>query len=182
MRLRLGKGKEEVLDIPFLLATQIDSYQQFLQAHLSSEQRQETGLHGAFKCVFPIISYSGHAQIEYVNYSLGEPLFDVQECQLRGATYAAPLRVKMRLVVYDKEKSLENPVIRDIKEQEVFMGEIPLMTDIGTFVINGTEGWWFPNYIVLLVFFLSMIKVKPILQEIVVFCSCYSLSWFLVRF
>ncbi len=139
VRLRLGKGKEEVLDIPFLLATQIDSYQQFLQAHLSSEQRQETGLHGAFKSVFPIISYSGHAQIEYVSYSLGEPLFDVQECRLRGATYAAPLRVKMRLVVYDKEKSLENPVIRDIKEQEVFMGEIPLMTHMGSFVINGTE-------------------------------------------
>ena len=139
IRLRLGKGKEEVLDIPYLLAMQVDSYEQFLQADVPADKRQELGLHAAFKSVFPITSYSGHAQIEYVGYSLGEPLFDVQECRLRGATFAAPLRVKMRLVVFDKEKSLENPVIKDIKEQEVFMGEIPLMTKTGSFIVNGTE-------------------------------------------
>ncbi|MBS0350487.1 MAG: DNA-directed RNA polymerase subunit beta [Proteobacteria bacterium] len=139
IRLRLGKGKGEVLDIPYLLATQVGSYEQFLQLGISTDQRKELGLHAAFKSVFPIKSYSGHAQIEYVDYNLGEPLFDVQECRLRGATYAAPLRVKMRLVVFDKEKSLDNPVIKDIKEQEVFMGEIPLMTNTGSFIINGTE-------------------------------------------
>lgn len=139
IRLRLGKGKKEVLDIPYLLSMQIDSYHQFLQADVPLEKRADIGLHSAFKSVFPITSYSGHAQIEYVSYSLGEPMFDVKECHLRGTTYAAPLRVKMRLVVFDKEKSLENPVIKDIKEQEVFMGEIPLMTRMGSFVINGTE-------------------------------------------
>jgi DNA-directed RNA polymerase subunit beta len=139
IRLRLGKGKEEVLDVPYLLAMQVDSYEQFLQADVPFDNRQEVGLHAAFKSVFPITSYSGHAQIEYVGYSLGEPMFDVQECRLRGATFAAPLRVKMRLVVFDKEKSLDNPVIKDIKEQEVFMGEIPLMTKTGSFIVNGTE-------------------------------------------
>ena len=139
IRLRLGKSKEEVLDIPYLLAMQVDSYEQFLQSDVHFDQRQDIGLHAAFKSVFPITSYSGHAQIEYVGYNLGEPLFNVQECRLRGATFAAPLRVKMRLVVFDKEKSLENPVIKDIKEQEVFMGEIPLMTKTGSFIINGTE-------------------------------------------
>jgi len=139
IRLRLGKGKEEVLDIPYLLAMQVDSYEQFLQADVTSAQRLEIGLHSAFKSVFPITSYSGHAQIEYVGYTLGEPLFDVQECRLRGSTFAAPLRVKMRLVIFDKEKSAEKPVIKDIKEQEVFMGEVPLMTKTGSFIINGTE-------------------------------------------
>jgi DNA-directed RNA polymerase subunit beta len=139
IRLRLGKGKGEVLSIPYLLAMQVDSYEQFLQAETPPSKRQDIGLHAAFKSVFPIKSYSGHAQIEYVDYTLGESMFDVQESRLRGGTLAAPLRVKMRLVIYDKEKSLENPVIKDIKEQEVFMGEIPLMTKTGSFIINGTE-------------------------------------------
>ncbi len=139
VRLRLGKGKEEILDIPYLLAMQVNSYEQFLQADIAPDKRKDVGLHSAFKSVFPISSYSGHAQIEYVNYTIGEPMFEEQECLLRGATFAAPIQVLMRLVIFDKEKSLENPVIKDVKEQEVYMGEIPLMTNKGSFIINGTE-------------------------------------------
>jgi DNA-directed RNA polymerase subunit beta len=126
-----------VMDEPFLLAIQLDSYRKFTQGDTASENRNEIGLHAAFKSVFPIISYSGNAALEYVDYKLGVPTFDVKECQSRGVTYAAPLRVKVRLIVYDKESSTKS--IKDIKEQEVYMGEIPLMTDNGTFVVNGTE-------------------------------------------
>jgi DNA-directed RNA polymerase subunit beta len=126
-----------VLEVPYLLAIQMDSYRQFLQVDAESEQRFDQGLHAAFKSVFPITSYSGNAALEYVSYRLGTPTFDVRECQQRGMTYAAPLRVKVRLVIYDKESG--PGVVKDIKEQEVYMGEMPLMTDNGTFVINGTE-------------------------------------------
>ncbi|MCB1615779.1 MAG: DNA-directed RNA polymerase subunit beta, partial [Pseudomonadales bacterium] len=127
----------DVMDVPFMLAIQMDSYANFTQANVPLENRSETGLHAAFKSVFPIVSYSGSAALEYVDYILGEPVFDVAECQLRGVTYACPLRVKVRLVIYDKESSVK--AIKNIREQEVYMGEIPLMTDTGTFVINGTE-------------------------------------------
>ena len=126
-----------IMEEPFLLAIQLDSYRKFTQEGTAAENRKEYGLHAAFKSVFPIISYSGNAALEYVDYKLGEPVFDVKECQSRGVTYAAPLRVKVRLIVYDKESAAKT--IKDIKEQEVYMGEIPLMTDNGTFVINGTE-------------------------------------------
>ena len=102
-----------------------------------SDERGDYGLHAAFKSVFPIVSYSGNAALEYVDYNLGTPVFDVNECQLRGVTYSCSLRVKVRLIIYDKESS--NKTIKDIKEQEVYMGEIPLMTENGTFVVNGTE-------------------------------------------
>ena len=125
------------MEEPFLLAIQLDSYRKFTQEGVEPANRNEVGLHAAFKSVFPIISYSGNAALEYVDYKLGEPVFDVKECQSRGITYAAPLRVKVRLIVYDKESSTKT--IKDIKEQEVYMGEIPLMTDNGTFVVNGTE-------------------------------------------
>ena len=125
------------IEEPFLLAIQLDSYRKFTQEFISSEDRQEVGLHAAFKSVFPIISYSGNAALEYVDYKMGEPEFDVKECVSKGTTYAAPLRVKVRLIIYDKESSTKT--IKDIKEQEVYMGEIPLMTDNGTFVINGVE-------------------------------------------
>tara|TARA_B100000767_G_scaffold272294_1_gene299635 strand:- start:4109 stop:8206 length:4098 start_codon:yes stop_codon:yes gene_type:complete len=125
------------MEEPFLLAIQLDSYRKFTQEGVDAADRNEAGLHAAFKSVFPIISYSGNAALEYVDYKLGEPVFDVKECQSRGITYAAPLRVKVRLIVYDKESSTKT--IKDIKEQEVYMGEIPLMTDNGTFVVNGTE-------------------------------------------
>ncbi|MGD8909633.1 MAG: DNA-directed RNA polymerase subunit beta, partial [Chromatiales bacterium] len=139
-RIRKDFGKRpSILEVPFLLATQIDSYRDFLQDGIRPEQRQEVGLHAAFKSVMPITSYSGNAVLEYVNYKLGEPVFDVRECQLRGTTYAAPLRVLVRLVIYDKEAPAGSKVVKDIREQEVYMGELPLMTDTGTFVINGTE-------------------------------------------
>jgi len=126
-----------VMDVPYLLAIQIDSYKKFTQEGVAAEDRGDYGLNAAFKSVFPIVSYSGNAALEYVDYKLGTPAFDVGECQLRGVTYSCPLRVKVRLIIYDKESA--NKTIKDIKEQEVYMGEIPLMTDNGTFVINGTE-------------------------------------------
>ncbi len=137
-RIRKYFGKRaEVLEIPYLLATQIESYRGFLQQDVPAEKLKDQGLHAAFKSVFPIVSYSGNAALEYVGYRLGTPVFDVKECQLRGVTYSAPLRVKVRLIIYDKE--VKTPTVKDIREQEVYMGEIPLMTDNGTFVINGTE-------------------------------------------
>jgi len=126
-----------VMDVPYLLAIQLDSYRQFLQEDLTGDARTETGLHAAFQSVFPIESYSGNAALEYVSYRLGAPVFDVKECVQRGITFAAPLRVKARLIIYDKDSP--NKAIKDIKEQEVYMGEMPLMTKNGTFVINGTE-------------------------------------------
>ena len=139
-RIRKDFGKRpSILDVPFLLATQIDSYREFLQEDAPAARRLDAGLHAAFKSVFPIESYSGFAVLEYVSYRLGEPAFDVRECQLRGATYAAPLRVLLRLVIYDKEAPAGTKLVKDIKEQEVYMGELPLMTDNGTFIVNGTE-------------------------------------------
>ena len=126
-----------VMDIPYLLAIQLDSYKKFTQQGVPVDQRGDHGLHAAFQSVFPIASYSGNAALEYVDYKLGVPAFDVAECQLRGVTYACALRVKVRLIIYDKDSS--SKAIKDIKEQDVYMGEIPLMTENGTFVINGTE-------------------------------------------
>ncbi|OQW93606.1 MAG: DNA-directed RNA polymerase subunit beta [Beggiatoa sp. IS2] len=125
------------MPIPHLLAIQVESYRTFLQEDVIPDQRNNIGLHAAFQSIFPITSYAGHASLEYVNYRLGKPIFDVKECQQRGLTYATSLRVKTRLVLFDKDN--KNRTIKDIKEQEVYMGEIPLMTDTGTFVINGTE-------------------------------------------
>jgi len=168
-RIRKSFGKRQgILDVPPLLAIQTDSYAQFLQldesralhaelsAHaggavaggrlLSEEQERaiidrhlrRAGLHAAFQSVFPIKSYSGHATLEYVYYYLGEPVFDVKECQVRGLTYAAPIRVRLRLRVMDKESPGASRVKRAI-EQEVYLGELPLMTENGTFIVNGTE-------------------------------------------
>jgi DNA-directed RNA polymerase subunit beta len=139
-RIRKNFGKQPgILEVPYLLAIQLDSYRQFLQADTAEDRREEIGLHAAFRSVFPITSYSGHASLEYVSYRLGEPVFDVKECQLRGLTYAAPLRVKVRLVVLDKEAAGAKKPVKDVREQEVYLGELPLMTENGTFVINGTE-------------------------------------------
>ncbi|MCB1869549.1 MAG: DNA-directed RNA polymerase subunit beta, partial [Gammaproteobacteria bacterium] len=139
-RIRKDFGKRPIiLQVPYLLATQIDSYRNFLQDGKKADAREERGLHAAFMSVFPIVSYSGNAMLEYVSYRLGAPIFDVRECQLRGTTFAAPLRVLVRLVIYDKEAPAGSKVVKDIREQEVYMGELPLMTDNGTFVINGTE-------------------------------------------
>jgi len=125
------------MELPPLLAIQLDSYRKFTQLGVPASERLEAGLHAAFKSVFPIVSFSGNAALEYVDYTLGKPLFDEEDCKLRSVTFAVPLRVRVRLVIYDKESS--NKAIKDIKEQEVYMGEIPLMTDHGTFIINGTE-------------------------------------------
>jgi len=137
-RIRKNFGKlPRVMDIPYLLAIQVESYNEFLQEEIPVEDKILKGLHAAFKSVLPIVSYSGSAGLEYVSYRLGKPAFNVKECQLRSVTYSVPLRVKVRLIIYDKDSS--NKAIKDIKEQEVYMGEIPLMTDNGTFVINGIE-------------------------------------------
>ena len=138
-RIRKGFGKQQaVMEVPYLLATQIESFRKFLQSGVTPDDRENVGLHAAFKSVFPIVSHSGFALLEYVSYRLGKPVFDVKECQVRGLTYASSLRVKCRLVIYDKDSGAQKKV-KDIKEQEVYMGELPLMTDNGTFVINGTE-------------------------------------------
>ena len=137
-RIRKSFGKlPDVMDLPYLLAIQLDSYKNFTQAGVALEDRKHTGLHAALKSIFPIVGYSGHAALEYVDYVLGKPAFDVEECKLRGVTFSVPLRVRVRLVIYDKEST--NKAIKDIREQEVYLGEIPLMTENGTFIINGTE-------------------------------------------
>src|SRR5690349_2560533 len=139
-RIRKDFGKlPSILNVPYLLSIQIDSYQKFLQQEAPGTERTDMGLHAAFRSVFPIVSYSGNAALEYVSYRLGEPVFDVKECQLRGLTYAAPLRVLVRLMIYDKEAPGPKKKVKDIREQEVYLGEMPLMTEHGTFVINGTE-------------------------------------------
>ncbi|TNW00916.1 DNA-directed RNA polymerase subunit beta, partial [Xylella fastidiosa] len=137
-RIRKDFGKHRsILKVPFLLAIQVDSYRAFLQGDVESSQRKDIGLHGALKSVFPIVSYSGNAALEYVGYKLGEPMFDERECRQRGMSYGAPLRVTVRLVIYDRESSTK--AVKYIKEQEVYLGEIPLMTENGTFIVNGTE-------------------------------------------
>ena len=137
-RIRKNFGKRRsILEVPFLLAIQVDSYREFLQANAEPNQREDRGLHAALKSVFPIVSYNGYAALEYVGYKLGDPVFDERECRQRGMSYGAPLRVTVRLVIYDKESS--SKTVKYVKEQEVYMGEIPLMTDNGTFIVNGTE-------------------------------------------
>jgi len=137
-RIRKSFAKRaSVLNVPFLIATQLESYTAFLQANIAPEKRKSEGLQAAFMSIFPISSHSGNARLEFVSFMLGEPPFDVKECQQRGLTYASPLRAKVRLVIMDKEAP--KPTTKEVKEQEVYMGEIPLMTTTGSFVINGTE-------------------------------------------
>src|ERR1700675_3174006 len=137
-RIRKSFAKRaSVLPVPFLLETQLASYRAFLQAGTAPEARKNEGLQAAFASIFPISSHSGNARLEFVSYQLGEPPFDVKECQQRGLTFASPLRAKVRLVILDKEAP--KPVPKEVKEQEVYMGEIPLMTTTGSFIINGTE-------------------------------------------
>ncbi|MGX9419474.1 DNA-directed RNA polymerase subunit beta [Vibrio sp. RC27] len=133
-RIRKDFGtRPQVLDIPYLLSIQLDSFEKFIE----QDPEGQYGLEAAFRSVFPIQSYNGNSELQYVSYRLGEPVFDVKECQIRGVTFSKPLRVKLRLVIYDRDAPAGT--VKDIKEQEVYMGEIPLMTDNGTFVINGTE-------------------------------------------
>jgi len=128
------------LPVPFLLSTQLESYSDFLQAQVPPEQRINNGLQAAFHSIFPIESHNKYARLDFVSYNLGMPPFDVRECQQRGLTYASPLRARVRLTLLDKEASTPSKAaVKEVKEQEVYMGEIPLMTHTGSFVINGTE-------------------------------------------
>ena len=137
-RIRKSFAKRaSVLPIPFLLATQLESYAAFLQEHIPASERENRGLQAAFTSIFPIESHSKNARLDFVSYVLGAPPFDVKECQQRGLTYASPLRAKARLTIMDKEASKPTP--KEVREQVVYMGEIPLMTKTGSFVINGTE-------------------------------------------
>jgi DNA-directed RNA polymerase subunit beta len=137
-RIRKSFAKRKgALPVPFLLSTQLESYSAFLQAWTPPEQRKNEGLQAAFNSIFPIESHNKFARLDFVSYQLGMPPFDVRECQQRGLTYASPLRARVRLTILDKEAS--KPTVKEVKEQEVYMGEIPLMTNTGSFVINGTE-------------------------------------------
>ena len=137
-RIRKSFAKRpNVHKVPFLLATQLQSYAEFLQEHVNPAKRANEGLQAAFTSIFPISSHNGFARLEFVSFHLGTPPFDVKECMQRGLTFASPLRAKVRLVIMDREAS--KPTAKEVKEQEVYMGEMPLMTTTGSFVINGTE-------------------------------------------
>src|ERR671923_1941610 len=129
----------KIIDIPNLIDIQKQSYEKFLQKDVAIDQREDVGLQGVFKSVFPIKDFSETSSIEFVSYTLDKPKYDVDECRQRGMTFAAPIKVTVRLVVWDTNEETGAQSIRDVKEQEVFFGEIPLMTDNGTFIINGTE-------------------------------------------
>ena len=131
--------RSEVDQIPNLLEIQKESYRKLLQKGVPPEQRIDQGLQAAFKSVFPIESYSGAASLDFATYKLGQPAFDVRECRQRGLMYSAPLHAILRLMIFEKSEAGAAKTIRDVKEQEVYMGEIPLMTENGTFIINGTE-------------------------------------------
>ena len=137
-RIRKSFGKRDsVLEVPYLLQMQKDAYTAFLQADVAPQKRTIEGLQAAFTSIFPISSHSGNARLEFVSFSLLPPAFDVVECQQRGLTYCSALRAKVRLVIMDREAPKDT--IKEVKEQEVYMGEMPLMTENGSFIINGTE-------------------------------------------
>jgi DNA-directed RNA polymerase subunit beta len=140
-RIRKSFGsRENVLAIPYLLQMQRDAYTAFLQAETAPRKRQPTGLQAAFEAAFPIVSHNGFVEMKFIEYTLGKPAFDVRECQTRGLTYASAVRARVQLIIYDRESSTpSSKVVKEVKEQEVYMGEVPLMTDKGSFVINGTE-------------------------------------------
>ena len=137
-RIRKNFGRlPKVMELPKLIETQLESYTQFLQQHVEAGARENKGLEEVFRTLFPITSVSGNAALEYVSYELGKPGYTVQECLIQGLSYSAPLRIVVRLVIYDRDTNFQE--VKDVKEGEVFMGEVPLMTENGSFVINGTE-------------------------------------------
>ena len=139
-RIRKDFGKHaHAMQIPDLLSIQLESYQQYLQTNITVDKRRDVGIQGAFNSVFPIVSYNGFVELEYADYRIEDPVFDVRECQSRGLSYAASVKVTLRLVIYDKDAPANTRVVKDIREQEVYLGEMPLMTEKGTFIINGTE-------------------------------------------
>jgi DNA-directed RNA polymerase subunit beta len=137
-RKNFGRIKK-ILDIPNLIDIQKKSYEKFLQKDVEPLKRGSFGLQGAFRSVFPISDFSGKCSLEFVSYKIGDVRYDVKECIQKGMTYAAPLKIVVRLVVFDADRGTGQKTIRDIKEQEIYFGEIPLMTDNGTFIMNGTE-------------------------------------------
>ena len=140
-RIRKSFGtRESVLKIPYLLQMQKDAYTAFLQADTPPKKRTHEGLQAAFESAFPIISHNGFVEMKFIEYNLAKPTFDVRECQTRGLTYASAVRARVQLIIYDRESSTaQNKVVKEVKEQEVYMGEVPLMTDKGSFIVNGTE-------------------------------------------
>lgn len=140
MRIRKSFGRiPEVVRMPNLIEVQRQSYELFLQKEVRISERTDTGLQAVFKSVFPIRDFSGRAELEFVSYEFDKPKFDTDECQQRDLTYAAPLRLKLRLVVFEIDEETQAKSIKDIKEQDVYLGEMPLMTEKGTFIVNGTE-------------------------------------------
>ena len=139
-RVRRSFGRiPEVAAMPNLIEVQKSSYDQFLQIDREEAERDDTGLNGVFKSVFPIKDFSETAELHYVKYELEEPKYDTDECQQRGMTYAAPLKVTLRLIVFEVDEETGAKSVLDIKEQDVYMGDMPLMTNNGTFIVNGTE-------------------------------------------
>ena len=139
-RVRKNFGRiETVAEMPNLIDVQINSYKQFLQAGVPPEKREDSGLQAVFKSVFPVHDFAGRGDLEFVKYELDTPKFDVHECLKRSLTYASAVRATLRLVVWDIDETTGARTIRDIKEQDVYMGDLPLMTEKGTFIVNGTE-------------------------------------------
>ena len=139
LRVRKNFGKiQQIIEIPDLINIQKNSYDKFLQSEITPEKRADVGLQGIFKSVFPIMDFNKTAQLEFVSYNLETPKYDVDECRQRGMTFSAPVKVAIRLVTWDMDEG-GNQSVRDMKEQEVYFGEIPLMTLNGTFIVNGTE-------------------------------------------
>jgi len=132
---RIGK----IIDIPHLLEIQRHSYEEFLQLNVPPDQRNDSGLQGVFRSVFPVKDFNETASLEFVSYTLGEPKYTVEECHQRGMTYAVPLKVTIQLVLWDVDQRTGARTIKNVKEQEVYFGELPLMTNHGTFMVNGTE-------------------------------------------
>ena len=139
-RIRKDFGKiEKLLDLPYLIELQKNSYAKFLQKDVPPEERKDIGLQEVFKSVFPIKDFTGTAQLEFVKYSFEEVKYDEDECKDKGLTYEAPVKIAIRLIVFDSDSEEETKSIRDIKEQEIYFGTLPMMTERGTFIINGTE-------------------------------------------
>src|SRR5258707_8598 len=140
-RIRKSFGsRDSVLEVPYLLQMQKDAYTAFLQSDVAPKKRTIEGLQAAFNSAFPIVSHNGFVEMKFVEYNLAKPAFDVRECQTRGLTFASAVRAKVQLIIYDRESSTsQSKVVKEVKEQEVYMGEVPLMTEKGSFIINGTE-------------------------------------------
>ena len=163
-RIRKNFGRfPKVMDLPTLTETQLNSYAEFLQAEVDPDKRENKGLEEVFQSLFPITSVSGNAALEYVSYELGKNSFDVQECLIQGLSYSAPLRIKVRLVIYDKESNFEE--VKDVKEGEVFMGEVPLMTSTDPLSLMEQRELLFHSSTDLLVFSLIMTKEKLTVLE-----------------